>query len=136
MMGLVVPATKWSAVNKLFSDRLRGLQGNPETIAYIVGVLSKRRWDEDDLSNQSVVLAFHDAGLKGDFATFQRIGDWVLFIDTVFPEHFNGVRECVENIGRLSYYRCFRLMGGKWHVYEELADELPSLAVKVRHRLV
>ncbi len=112
------------------------MSGNPETIAYIVGVLSKRRWDSDDLSNQSVVLTFQDACLKGDFVTFQRIGDYVLFIDTAYPEHFNGIRECVENVGRLSYQRCFRLMGGKWRVFEELADELPSLVSKVRRRLV
>jgi hypothetical protein len=135
MMGLFV-ANKWSAVGEHFADRLKGLPHSPETIAYVVGVLGKRRWDDDDLSNRSVVLAYQEASLKGDFASLQRIGDWVLFVDSVMPDHIKDVRECVETMGRLSYYRCFRLMGGKWRIYEELADELPTLAEIVRRRLV
>ena len=135
MMGLIV-ASKWSAVSELFADRLKGLPHSPETIAYVVGVLGKRRWEDDDLSNESIVLAYQDASLKGDFASLQRIGDWVLFVDSVMPDHIKDVREVVETLGRLSYYRCFRLMGGKWRIYEELADELPKLAGTVRRRLV
>lgn len=129
-MDLVTRMDGW------FADRLKGLPHSPEAVAYVVGVLGKRRWEGEDLSNSSLLLEYQAAALKGDFVGFQRIGDWVLFIDSVHPGHFNGVRDFVENIGRLSYYRCFRLMGGSWRVYEELADELPSLAAKVRRRLV
>lgn len=136
MMGLFV-ANKWSAVSQHFADRLTGLPHSPETIAYVVGVLGKRRWDDKDLmTDRSLVVVFQDALIKRDFAEFQRIGDWVLFADTVFPDHLNGVRDFAENVGRLSYYECFRLMGQSWRVYEELADELPTLVARVRNRLV
>jgi len=130
MMDLIV-----KKLDAWFAERLQGMQYSPEAVAYVTGVLSKRRWEGQDMSHQSVVLAYQDARLKSDFAGFQRIGDWVLFIDSVHPQHFDGVRETVETLGRLSYYRCFRLMGGTWRVYEDLTDELPSLAAKVRRRL-
>jgi len=135
MMGLFV-ADKWTAVNQHFADKLKGLPHSQEAIAYVVGVLGKRKWGEDDMSDQSLVIAFQDALLKRDFVEFQRIGDWVLFVDTVMPAHLHGVRDFAENVARLSYYECFRLMGQQWRVYEELADELPALVARVRHRLV
>jgi|SRR5579871_4567820 len=135
MMGLFV-AEKWTAVNQHFAEKLKALPRDPETVAYVVGVLGKRKWEGDDLSQDSILLAYVDANEKGDFAGFQRIGDWVLFADIMVPAHFTGVREFVENVGRLSYYRCFRLMGGKWRVYEELADDFPRLVTQVRQALV
>jgi hypothetical protein len=135
MMGLIVPAAK-TGISDHFAERLTGIPASPEAVAYVVGVLGKRKWDGEDLSNQSVLLAYLDANERGDFVGFQRIGDWVLFIDSVMPAHFNGVREFVESVGRLSYYRCFRLMGQQWRVYEELADEFPRLVTSVRKRLV
>ena len=136
MMGLFV-ADKWTAVNQHFADRLTGLPHSPEVIAYVVGVLGKRRWDDQDLmTDRSLVIVFQDALIKRDFTEFQRIGDWVLFADTVMPDHLNGTRDFAENVGRLSYYECFRLMGNTWRVYEELADDLPKLVARVRQRLV
>lgn len=135
MMDLFI-ADKWTAVQELFADKLRDLPVSPEVNAYVVGVLAKRRWQEDDLSHQSLVLAYQAASLSGDFSAFQRIGDWVLWVDSVMPAHVHESREVIQNLGRLSYYRCHRLMGGKWKVYEELADDLPSLVRHVRQRLV
>jgi|SRR5579863_3065113 len=133
MMGLIVPVSR---IQDHFASKLDGLPHSPETVAYVVGVLGKKKWAaEDDLSRQSILLAYMDAMERGDFITFQRIGDWVLFIDSVMPNYFEGTREFVENVGRLSYLRCFRLMGNSWRVYEELADELPKLVVSVRRRL-
>lgn len=131
MMDLIV-----SRLDRWFAERLQGLQYSPEALAYVTGVLSNKRWEHMDLSHDSIVMAYQEAQLFGDFSSFQRIGDWVLFIDAVHPQHFNGVRDTVETLGRLSYYRCYRLMGGQWRVYEELADELPLLAAKVRRRIV
>jgi hypothetical protein len=128
-MDLVVRLDHW------FAERLRGLRYTPETIAYVVGVLSRKNWDVHDMSTESVVLAFQNASLKCDFSEFQRIGDWVLFIDIVHPIHLDGVREAIESIGRNSYYSCHRILRGQWRVYEELADELPTIARHMRHKL-
>ena len=135
MMGLIV-ADRWSAVQELFADRLQGLPVSAEVNAYVVGVLGKRRWDEDNMCQQSLVLAYQAAALSGDFTAFQRIGDWVLWVDSVMPAHVKETHDVVQNLGRLSYYRCYRMMGGRWKVYEELADELPALVQHVRRRLV
>jgi hypothetical protein len=129
-MDLVTKMDGW------FADRLKGLPHSPEVVAYVVGVLGKRRWDGEDLSNRSLLLTYQAATLVNDFVGFQRIGDWVLFVGSVHPSHFNGVHDFVENIGRLSYNRCFRLMGKQWRLYQELADELPSLVARVHSRLV
>ncbi len=121
-----------------FAERLHGLQYRPETIAYVAGVLKTLAHprDEDDFSKKSVVLAYAEAQASGDFATYQRIGDWVLWVNAVLPGSIVGSKDAVESIGRQSYYSCHRILRGQWVVYEELADELPSIARHVRRMLV
>ncbi len=121
-----------------FTERLQGLRYRPETVAYVTGVLKAlaRPQPGDDFSRTSIVLAYAEARRTGDFALFQRIGDWVLWVDTIMPESLENSRECVESIGQLSYYTCHRIMRGQWVVYEELADELPRIAARVRRSLV
>lgn len=121
-----------------FSERLHSLRFHPETMAYVAGVLKTLAHpkEEDVFARKSVILAFQDARLRGDFAEFQRIGDWVLWVDVVLPQNIEGHRDAVESIGRLSYYTCHRIMRGQWRVYEELADELPAIAALARRKLV
>ena len=123
------------SLDRWFSDRLQGLKCSPEALAYVAGVLAQKRWDKADLSTQSVVLAYRDAALAGDFSGFQRLGDWVLFVDIAYPQHIDGTREVVESLGRRSYYSCYRLMLGRWDLYEELADGLPRIASGARRLL-
>jgi hypothetical protein len=127
-----------AGLDEWFAARLQGLQYRPETIAYIVAVMKtlSRPRPEDDMSRRSIVLAYADAKKNGDFATFQRIGDWVLWVEAMAPESIEHDRAVVESIGRLSYYTCHRIMKGQWGIYEELADELPRIAVRVRRSLV
>ena len=127
-----------AGLDEWFAARLQGLQYRPETIAYIVAVMKtlSRPRPEDDMSRRSIVLAYADAKKNGDFATFQRIGDWVLWVEAMAPESIDRDREVVESIGRLSYYACHRIMKGQWDVYEELGDDLPRIAVRVRRSLV
>lgn len=127
-MELVTRLDRW------FAERLEGLKCREDTRAYVTGVLSGFKV-EGDMSRESVVLAFADARLRGDFAAFQRIGDWVLWVDVVHPHAIHDNREIVESIGRMSYYTCHRIMRGQWHVYEELADELPRIVHGVRCKL-
>lgn len=132
MMDLIV-----KRLDEWFADRLRGLKYTPETIAYVAGVLAKRHHrEQDDMSRESVVLAYHDASIRCDFARFQRIGDWVLFTATLHPEFIKDNRKVVETIGRQSYLSCHRILRGQWHCYEEIADELPLIAALARQKLV
>jgi hypothetical protein len=121
-----------------FGERLHSLRFRPETMAYVAGVLKTLAHprEEDVFAKRSVILAYQDARLTGDFAEFQRIGDWVLWVDVILPQHLDGKRDAVEAIGRLSYYTCHRLLKGQWRVYEELADELPAIAHFARRKLV
>ena len=131
-MDIIVGLDSW------FADRLHGMRRKPETVAYIAGVLKSlaKPRELDDLSKRSVVLEFASARETGDFATFQRIGDWVLWVNIVMPESLEGTREAVESVGRQSYYTCHRILRGQWRVYEELADDLPTIARSARHMLV
>ena len=121
-----------SRLDHWFADKLRAVRCREDTRAYIVGVLSRQL---DDMSDESIVLSFNDASMNGDFATFQRIGDWSLWASSFAPHPQKSQRELVEKFGRLSYYACHRIMHGKWLVYEELADELPAIIYDVRYNV-
>jgi len=121
-----------------FVDRLKGLHYRPETVAYVTSVLKTlaRPSIDDDFSDRSIVLSYYDARKSGDFAKFQRIGDWVLWTGAIVPESIARDREIIESIGRLSYYTCYRIMRSSWPVYEELADQLPAISAATRVRLI
>jgi hypothetical protein len=126
-MELVIRLDDW------FAGLLTDLRCGTEARAYVVKVLSSRI---DDMSDESVVLAFRDAGLTGCFATFQRIGDWTLWVSAFAPHPQKGQRNLVERFGRQSYLACHRIMRGQWRLYEELADELPTIVYDVRCRIL
>lgn len=122
-------------INSWFAQKLTSLNYSDDTIAYVVGVLSthKKRSDHD-LSDQSIVLSYIAACQNGDFSTYQKIGDWVLWVSTIHPESIKDNEEIVQNLGRMSYYACHRIIR-TWHIYEELGDKLPTLAIDIRKRL-
>lgn len=125
-MELVTRLDEW------FAYQLSDLRCGRETRAYVVNVLAGHI---DDMSHESVVLAYHDAALTGNFATFQRIGDWSLWVSAIHPHQNQGQRDLVETFGRLSYFACHRIMRGQWRLYEELADELPAIVYDIRCRI-
>ncbi len=127
-MELVARLDRW------FADSLRDVPCRDDTRAYVVGVLTGFCGSAGDMSRESVVLAYADARRRGDFATFQRIGDWVLWIDAVHPSSIEDHLQVVESIGRMSYYACNHLVK-QWPLYEELADDLPRIARVVRCKL-
>ena len=120
-MELVSHLTCW------FEKKLTNTGIQFDTLAYVVGVLSKFEI-QNDMSNESIVLAFHDAKFnKGDFSSFQKIGDWVLWANTFHPTYIKNNADVTYSIGRLSYYACHRILQKKWPLYEELADQLPKI---------
>lgn len=117
-------------LDKWFASKLADLPYGDPTRAYVANVLGHRRYD-NDLSNHSLVLAFADARYRADFAGYQRIGDWVLWVDVFYPE-FVVERDLSQSLARQSYYACHRMMRGQWPIYEELADKLPTLIHEIR----
>lgn len=112
-----------------FSENLKYVKCSDDTRAYIVGVLSKFK-PENDLSNQSLVLMYYDAKTSGNFYLHQKIGDWALWCQSL---HYLSIsnKDLTETFGKLSYYSCYRLTGYKWEVYNELADNLSSITYQV-----
>lgn len=116
-----------------FTEAL-GLMGcSAEAKAYVAGVLKTqaRPPREDVLSDRSVVIAYRDAEVAGDFAAFQRIGDWVLWAESFVPRSIDGLA-AFDRFGRLAYLRCHSLTRGAWQVYEELSTDLPRIVAHVR----
>lgn len=129
-MELIVRLDDW------FEERLRNLSCGPDTRAYVVGVMAKYRYAHDDMSKSSVVLSYVEAREEGSFEAFQRIGDWSLFVCSVYPAYVAAHAEVVKQIGSQSFATCHRMMMGKWPVYEELSVKLSSIAHEVGSLLI
>jgi hypothetical protein len=133
-MGLITV----TRLESWFADQLQDLNCSPETLAYVVGVLKALGQPKagEDMSKQSVIMAYQAASMSGEFAGFQKLGDWVLWTDVVCPDFVDVNRQVFESFGQLSYLSCHKILRGQWHVFEELANELPSIASRVRRKLV
>jgi hypothetical protein len=95
---------------------------------YVIDVMA--RPERVDMSTESIVLARAKAVT---FVDHQRIGDWALWIGAFHPTHEHI--QVTEAIGRMSYHSCYRLLGRRLRVYEELADQLPSIVNHLHVRL-
>lgn len=100
--------------------------------AYLSGLFADQAHKPIDLSKDSLVLTYYGIRRTVDLTSLQSLGDWVLWTSTVFPE---GVAEIAESLGRLCYYRCYRLVPA-WVVYEELADNMPTLVSQLRQAMI
>lgn len=125
-----------SKLDDWFAKKLGAVKLEHDTCAYIVGVLSKFRSASEDLSKCSIVIEYSEARASGNFSSFQKIGDWVLWMSITNPEHIAPVSEVVETIGMLSYNSCYRIVKYQWPVYEELAGDLPRIAREARSALL
>lgn len=117
-----------------FDETLRTLSCRDDTRAYVISVLS-RYGSNDDMSHRSVVLAYSEARERCSFVTYQKIGDWVLWVSSVYPNAISSNKDLVHSIGRASYKACNALLKGSWPLYEELADNLPIVARRINFSL-
>lgn len=116
-------------LNKYFSTQLEKLKCDDDTRAYIISVLDKFKTASTNYSKDSITLLYADAKFNQDFYTFQNIGDWLFFCNTLFPEHLNNASlDYYYAVGQLSYYSCYRLINRQWKLYERMADEFIYLS--------
>lgn len=120
-MDVITDFRKWS------TELVSGLDCQEPTKAYIVSVLAQHMRTSKHVLETSITLAYIDATNSVSFEAYQRIGDWVLWAGTTRLPCFDEHRMTFETFGRLSYYRCYRMLNGKWPLYEELADNLPCV---------
>jgi hypothetical protein len=123
-------------LNSMFDKLSQELPCDQATKAYITGVFHKYKTTTFDLSKQNITLTYAQAHFQQDFETFQTIGDWLLFAESLFPESLNSASEdYFFNIGRLSYNSCYRLINKKWRLYEELSDQFIFITQQIREEL-
>lgn len=117
-----------------FEQRLRPLPHSAETKAYVVGVYSEFvASTTGDMSAESITLAYANAQ---EFAAFQRIGDWSLWVQTFLPEAIQGHQVVIDSFGRRSYEVCYRMLKCQLGVYQELAQDLSRLSAMARSQIL
>jgi hypothetical protein len=102
--------------------KLESLKARPDTIAYVVSVLSDKQLTEFVVSN-SVVLAYIKAI---DFEQRRRLADGVLAAEIAFVGWHAQSDLCVD-LARRCYASCWNILRPNWPLYEELADRLPEI---------
>jgi len=81
-------------------------------------------------------LLFAQARNKQDFLTYQNLGDWIFFANTIAPKHLQfASKDYYDTIARLSYYSCYKIINREWKLFEELADNFIILEEQVKRRL-
>lgn len=123
-------------ISSFFDELLFDLECQHDTKAYIISIYGKYKTIEFDLSQDSVTLLFAQARQKQDFLTYQNLGDWIFFANTMAPGHLKfASKNYYDTIARLSYYSCYKLINRQWKLFEELADDFLILEERVKNRL-
>lgn len=123
-------------VGSFFEELLTDLECQNDTKAYIISIYGKFRTTNFDLSKDNITLLFAQARNKQDFLTYQNLGDWIFFANTIAPTHLQfASKEYYDTIARLSYYSCYKLINCQWTLFEELADDFQSLEAAVKARI-
>lgn len=115
--------TQATGMAEWIKERLASLEARPDTVAYVVGVLSSK-----DLARLldagSIVLAYAGAGL--DFEAHRRLADGVLAAEVAFRGWLAEPELCVR-LASSSYATCWRLLNRAWPCFEELSARLPAI---------
>ena len=123
-------------VTKYFEEMLNDLECQQDTKAYIIGIFGKYKTAEFDLSKDSITLLFSQARNKQDFLSYQNLGDWIFFANTIAPAHLQfASKDYYDTVARLSYYSCYRLINRQWKLFEELSDNFLRLEYQVKKKI-
>ncbi len=123
-------------VTNFFDELLEDLECQRDTKAYIVSIYGKYKTSEFDLSKDSVTIQLAQARNKQDFLTYQNLGDWIFFANTIAPNHLKfASKDYYDTVARISYYSCYRLINRQWKLFEELSDNFLILEEQVKNKL-
>jgi len=123
-------------ITNLFEELLTDLECHRDTKAYIISIYGKYKSAQFDLSKDSVTILFAQARNNQDFLTYQNLGDWIFFANTLAPSHLHHAsKDYYDTIARLSYYSCYKLIDRQWKLFEELADDFNTLESQVKNKL-
>lgn len=122
-------------ITKFFEELLIDLECQHDTKAYIISIYGKYKSAEFDLSKDSITLLFAQARNKQDFLTYQNLGDWIFFANTLAPYHLKfASKDYYDTVARLSYYSCYKLINRQWRLFEELSDNFLTLESRVKQK--
>jgi hypothetical protein len=128
--------TDFTNLNQFFTEKLKDLQCQYDTKAYIISIYTKYINSETDLSKDSITLLYASAKERQDFSIFQNIGDWIFFSKTLYPKFLSCASEnYYRTLGRMSYYSCYTLIRKQWKLFEELSDNFVFLENQVKKLL-
>lgn len=122
-------------LNAFFDETLINLNCRSDTRSYLINIYTQNRHIHSDLSKYNLSILYCQAKLNNDFYLHQQIADWIFWAKTIMPTHFGNSNDYYENIGRLSYYSCYKLINRQWPCFEELADRFPTLENQARQLL-
>lgn len=123
-------------ITNFFEELLIDLECQRDTKAYIISIYGKYKSADFDLSQDSVTLLFAQARSKQDFLTYQNLGDWIFFANTIAPNHLcHASKDYYDTIARLSYYSCYRIINRQWKLFEELSDNFVVLEKQVKTKI-
>lgn len=123
-------------ITHFFEDKLSDLDCQEDTKAYIISIFGKYRTSYHDYSKYSIGSMFAQARNNHDFLSYQNLGDWIFFINTLAPQHFkHASKDYYDTVGRLSYYSCYRLINRQWKLFEELADNFIVLEKEIKSKI-
>lgn len=123
-------------ITNFFDELLNDLECHRDTKAYIISIYGKYKSAQFDLSKDSITLQFAQARSNQDFLTYQNLGDWIFFSNTLAPAHLRfASKDYYDTVARLSYYSCYRLINREWKLFEELSDNFLVLESQVKNKL-
>jgi len=122
------------SIENLIKPKIDELKCEYETKSYIVGIFKKYEKSTSGLLlDDSLISLYNSARAQSNFRMFQDLGDFIFFMQTLFPAYLkNGSSDYFDTIARSSYFYCFKLLKRQWHVYEEMADDFVSLEKQTR----
>lgn len=123
-------------LNSFLAERFKTLPCRDDTKAYIINIFVSFQECENDLSNSSITLVFAEAKINYDFASYQKLGDWILFAKSIHPEHLKFASpEYYSYIGKSSYDACYRILNKKWVLFQELSDKFDTIHNELRKNI-
>lgn len=124
-------------VSKFFEEKLSDIKCSDDTKAYIISIYSNyKQSTEDDLSQGNITLRFCQARTNHKFLEYQRLGNYILYAETLYPESLRfASKDYYDEIAKLSYLSCYNLINRQWQLYYELYSKFNYLEHEIKSRL-
>ena len=124
---------KTVSLEDYFNSKISNLNCRTDTRAYISSTLDKYKNTVPDFADKSLTLEYSEAKFNFSFQKYQELGDWLFFMESMYPEALKGAsKEYYNSIAQSAYYKCYVMMNRSWILFEEIADKFPDLIIQMR----